>query len=48
TCMWTLDCSNHGDNAMLNQDILPDKYFVEAKIQLSIICIGHSFDGTSI
>ncbi|RIB10816.1 hypothetical protein C2G38_2105188 [Gigaspora rosea] len=24
--MWTLDCSNHGDSAMLNQDILPEKF----------------------
>ncbi|CAG8454286.1 17353_t:CDS:2 [Racocetra fulgida] len=44
--MWTLDCSNHGDSAMLNQDILPDSYILqlidEAKIQNPIIGIGHS------
>ncbi|KAF0438668.1 alpha/beta-hydrolase [Gigaspora margarita] len=58
--MWTLDCSNHGDSAILNQDILPDKFvwsdcardilqlIDEAKIQKPIIGIGHSFGGTSM
>ncbi|KAF0438661.1 alpha/beta-hydrolase [Gigaspora margarita] len=58
--MWSLDCSNHGDSAMLNQDILPEKFvwsdfardilqlIDEAKIQKPIIGIGHSFGGTSM
>ncbi|CAG8658486.1 8604_t:CDS:2, partial [Dentiscutata erythropus] len=58
--MWALDCSNHGDSAMLNQDVLPDKFVCsdysrdilqlidKAKIQKPIIGIGHSIGGTSM
>ncbi|RIB10818.1 Alpha/beta hydrolase family-domain-containing protein [Gigaspora rosea] len=58
--MWALDCSNHGNSAILNQDILPDKFvwtdytrdilqlIDKAKIQKPIIGIGHSLGGTCI
>ncbi|CAG8495053.1 13228_t:CDS:2 [Cetraspora pellucida] len=58
--IWTLDCSNHGDSALLNHDVLPNSFswldfsrdilqlIDEAKIQKPIIGIGHSFGGTSM
>ncbi|CAG8695121.1 26416_t:CDS:2, partial [Dentiscutata erythropus] len=58
--MWALDCSNHGDCAVLNKDILPDKFLWsdfardilqlidEAKIQKPIIGVGHSLGGASM
>ncbi|CAG8630340.1 4791_t:CDS:2, partial [Cetraspora pellucida] len=58
--MWALDCSNHGDSAVLNQDVLPDKFIWsdyardilqlidDAKVQKPIIGIGHSVGGSSM
>ncbi|CAG8582183.1 27604_t:CDS:10, partial [Racocetra persica] len=58
--IWTLDCSNHGDSALLNKDVLPNSFqwpdfsrdilqlIDEAKIKKPIIGIGHSFGGASI
>ncbi|CAG8467562.1 17748_t:CDS:2 [Racocetra fulgida] len=57
--IWTLDCSNHGDSALLNKDVLPNiewpdfsrdilQLIDEAKIKKPIIGIGHSFGGASM
>ncbi|CAG8679108.1 5801_t:CDS:2, partial [Scutellospora calospora] len=58
--MWTFDFSNHGDSAVLNQDVLPDtvmkfdaaqdilQLIDKAKIKKPIIGIGHSIGGHSM